>query len=425
MAERSGPGMPTGPAPAGKALPAPPGGRRRSVLVGVAALVVVLVGLTFDLDRPRGAGPSSTPSASTSNRAPSGLSSPPDGSPEGSVLASLPGPRAGFLTSSAELRQRAALAAQGVQPFAEAVADLLSDARPALDAVPHPEARLEIPGTTGPFVDDTATAYGLALAYGVTGQPDYASQSARYIMAWVDTTISTTNACPDTGACQTSLIMSRTAPGFVFAASLLGDSGQFPADDAGRFRTWLRTIVLPSASLLDNNWGDAGTFTRLAVTAYLGDAAGFASAVAKWRAQQDLVAADGHIPLEVRRGSLGIGYTQEALDYKVAGAEIAGRQGIDLWDYRGAGGATLRDAVTYLAGYWFDPDAWPWYAHPESPPVSGMWEIAYEHWPTPAWQPIIEQRRPYGAQGHSAVRWTTLTNGLPFDTPATAAAPTP
>ncbi|HEX5467214.1 MAG TPA: alginate lyase family protein [Candidatus Limnocylindrales bacterium] len=335
----------------------------------------------------------------------------------------LVGPDAGFLVTSAELQQRAALAAQGEEPYREAVADLLTFAHDALVAEPHPEQPLDILGTTGPFVDDTAAAYGLALAYGLTGDAADATKAAHHIMAWVDTTTTTVNACPDSGACQTSLIISRAAPGFVFAAALLAPSGALSAEDTARFKAWLRAIILPAASRLENNWGDAGTFTRLAVTAYLEDQEGFAAAVAKWRAQQDLIATDGHIPLEVRRESAGIGYTQEALDYKVAGAEIAARQGVDLWDYRGVGGATLRDAVDYLADYWFDPHSWPWYPDPTSPPLSGMWEIAYQHWPTPAWQPIIEQRRPYDAQGHSAVRWTTLTNGLPFD--GSAGDPTP
>lgn len=452
MAQHNEPGTPPDPSAGGHAAPTSRRERRRRLVLGAVGLVVVLGALGLGLGslaRPgSGASPSGSggPTASSplgsgsgsggpvgrvgpsaSGSSPGG-SGPPTTGGSGGPAPSVPplvGPAAGFLVTSAELQQRAALAAQGQEPYREAVEDLLTFARDALVLEPHPEQPLDIPGTTGPFVDDTATAYGLALAYGVTGSAEDATQAAHDIMAWVDTTTTTVNACPDSGACQTSLIMSRAAPGFVFAATLIAPSGALSADDTARFKAWLRAIILPAASRLENNWGDAGTFTRLAVTAYLQDQEGFAAAVAKWRAQQDLIAADGHIPLEVRRESAGIGYTQEALDYKVAGAEIAARQGVDLWDYRGAGGATLEDAVDYLASYWFDPQAWPWYPDPSSPPLSGMWEIAYQHWPTPAWQPIIDQRRPYDAQGHSAVRWTTLTNGLPFDGSAGDPTPTP
>ena len=104
------------------------------------------------------------------------------------------------------------------------------------------------------------------------------------------------------------------------------------------FRTWIRDVILPTASERDNNWGDAGTFARIALTSYLGDAAGFDAAVARWREMMDFVAADGHIPEEVRRESKGIMYTQEALQYKVGSAVIAARRGVDLWDYQGAAG---------------------------------------------------------------------------------------
>ena len=122
------------------------------------------------------------------------------------------------------------------------------------------------------------------------------------------------------------------------------------------FRTWLRDVILPTASERDNNWGDAGTFARIALTSYLGDTAGFDAAVARWREMMDFVAADGHIPEEVRRESKGIMYTQEALQYKVGSAVIAARRGVDLWDYQGSLGGTLKGSIDYLVSYLHEPD---------------------------------------------------------------------
>jgi hypothetical protein len=233
-------------------------------------------------------------------------------------------------------------------------------------------------------------------------------------MAWVETMGGARNACPDSGACQTSLIISRTAPGFVFAADLIGPSGVLTADDASAFQRWLREVILPTASELTNNWGDAGTFTRVVLTDYLGDRAGFAAALDKWRTQTDLIEADGHIPREVARGRAGMGYTQEALGYKVAVARIAERRGIDLWTYVGTRGGRLRGAVDYLARFWDRPDEWPWNRRVRLPVPGPLWEIAYARWRNPSYQPIIERRRPYGSDGHSAIRWTTLTSGVSF-----------
>ena len=326
------------------------------------------------------------------------------------------GPRTpGYIASADELRRRSALAADGVEPYVDAARDVIAFADDALDVAPDPQEPLEITGTEGPFVDDSARAYGLALAYAITGDVAYAQHAARHVMAWVETTATTLGTCPDSGACQTSLIISRTAPGFVFAADLVADAGVLGPEDEQAFRSWLETVILPTASELENNWGDAGTFTRVVLTDYLGDRDGLLLALDRWLTQQDMVAADGHIPEETRRGSAGITYTQESLQYRVAVAAIAERYGVDLWSYRGTGGATLREAIDYLAGYWFRPEAWPWDPDAGTPSTGPFWELAYARFQVPGYEPIIQDRRPYGKQGHSALRWTTLTSGIPFE----------
>ena len=185
-------------------------------------------------------------------------------------------------------------------------------------------------------------------------------------------------------------------------------SGAFSVADDQAFRTWLRNVILPTASVRTNNWGDAGTFLRATVTDYLGDSAGFNAAIAKWKSLVDLIASDGHIPEETRRSTSGINYTQEALDYKIAVAVLAQRRGIDLWSY-----GRFKQSVDYVAPYVLNPSAWPW-AKGASASIHPLWELAYQHWQSAAYKPIITKRRPYGVDGHSAVRWTTLTNGIPF-----------
>jgi Alginate lyase len=407
-------------------IPTPPvstppqsGWRRRFVGLVIAALVVAVGALlaTGPLSSPT-ASPSSAivASASQSESPPPSptLSVPPSPSAIPSPSPSLPPPVGGYLATRDDLVARAALAVAGKAPYRAAVADLKAWARQAVVRRPNPATRLRIKGTEGPFVDDTATAYGLALTYVITGDKQYGEAAARFIMAWVDTTTSTRDTCRNDGSCQTSLIIGRTAPGFVFAADLLRDSGLLDSAAEGRFRTWLRKVILPTASELPNNWGDAGTFTRVAVTDYLGDKAGFAAALEKWRSLMDLVAADGHIPLEVARGSAGMGYTQEALDYKVAVAVIASRRGVDLWSYVGKDGGSLKRAVDYLARYMRNKSGWPWTNHVRRRPPSDMWELVYARWHDSDYRRLVNERRPYGVLGHSAVRWTTVTNGIPI-----------
>ena len=315
-----------------------------------------------------------------------------------------------YLATADELRARAALAGRGVEPYASAVRSLLLEGERAMQMDPRPEQPLEMTGVAGAFVGDSANAYTLALSYVVSGQRRYSEQAGKILDAWAATATSTLGTCAHSGACLTSLAISRTAPAFVFAADLIGPARSF---DEGRFRAWLRDVILPAASERTNNWGDAGAFMRLAVTAYLGDGQGFGAAVAFWRSQLDAVAADGHIPEETRRGSDGLLYTQGALSFKTAAARLAQGRGIDLWEYRGKGGATLRNAVDYLATYWSRPQDWPWHqGGVRIPSVDPFWELVYALWPSARYAQILEMERPFGASGNSAVEWTTLTNGI-------------
>ncbi len=391
----------------GSATPSPPHhGHRRTLLAGavVVAVVAVLVLAVRPVTAP-------APSASVR----------PSAEPSGPV-ASAPA-ASGYIADRADILQRVAWAKDGQEPFATGLRDLLDFADEARSDDPRPRQPLNISGTGGPFVDDAAAAYGLAMAYVATDDVTYAEASARYLMAWATTTKTTRNTCKDGGDCQTSLIISRNAPGFAFAADLIAPSTAMSAAQTETFRTWLRDVILPTASERDNNWGDAGTFARIALTSYLGDTAGFDAAVARWREMMDFVAADGHIPEEVRRGSKGIMYTQEALQYKVGSAVIAARRGVDLWDYQGSSGGTLKGSIDYLVSYLHEPDRWPWNDHAEFPTPSPMWELVYAHWSDVPYVDLLMEDRPFSDDAHSAIRWTTISNGIPLVDAAASSAP--
>ena len=372
-------------------------GRQRALLAG--AVMVAVIGVLAVAVRP--------------------VSAPaPSGSPPSTVEPSEPVPSAlavsGHIADRDEILQRVAWAKDGQEPFATGLRDLLDFADEARKDDPRPRQPLNISGTGGPFVDDAAAAYGLAIAYVATDDISYADASARYLMDWATTTKTTRNTCKDGGECQTSLIISRNAPSFAFAADLIAPSGVMSPSEVETFRTWLRDVILPTASERDNNWGDAGTFARIALTSYLGDSAEFDAAVARWREMMDFVAADGHIPEEVRRESKGIMYTQEALQYKVGSAVIAARSGVDLWDYQGSLGGTLKGSIDYLVSYLHEPDRWPWDEHAEFPTPSPMWELVYAHWPDVPYIDLLMEERPFSEDAHSAIRWTTISNGIPL-----------
>ena len=398
----SQPGNPAGPA-AADAVQRPPADPRRRVLL-LAPIVAIIVGLVVGIanippGRPVTAGQDS-PSPSTP------------------AMAVVPG----YLVSPDELRRRGDMAAKGEEPYASAVINLMEWAHDAVNDPPHPTHPLRIVGTDNEFVDDARRAYGLGLAYGLTGDEQYAQAARRTIRSWIDVATTTTDTCNDNGGCHTSLIIGRAGAGFAFGADLIADSQYWTAEDRDDLQAWMRNVLLPAASHRINNWGDAGTFLRVVAADYAGDQREFDLAIDKWRSLMDLIEPDGRIPEEVRRGAAGISYTQEALQYKVAVARIAERRGIDLWDYVGAQGGTLRKAIERLAYYWHRPAEWPDYVGPTIPSTGPLWEIAYAHWQDERWLSILLDDRPYGDRGHSAIRWTTLTNGIPVG-PLVAGAP--
>ncbi len=404
-----------------------PAARAAIVLIAVAALVgLATIGLSS-----HGPGSSAAPSGVASGGPPASYLGGPTGQPSPSAEAST-GPSVGvaspsiaaltppgghdrgYLVTLDELRDTVDRAKLGHEPERTAVTDLMAWAPGALAVPASPSEPLRITDTEAPFVDDTARAYGLALAYGVSGDLRYAEAARAIVDAWVTTTHTTKDTCPQDGACETSLVIGRAAPGFVFAVDLIADSRAWSTGDDAAFRTWLRDIILPTASLRDNNWGDAGLLLRASATDWLGDDAGFSAAMTDWRRRIDLIEPDGSIPEETRRGTAGMMYTQEALLYKVAVARIAERRGVDLWSSIGAKGGSLKLAVDLLADYWAHPEDWPYQVDVSPPDPGPMWEIAYQHWGEAAYARIIEGTRPFGAEGHSAVRWTTLTNGVPI-----------
>ena len=376
---------------------------RRLVLL-LTPVVAVIVGIVVALANL----PSGQP-------VPAGEDSP---SPSTPAMAVVPG----YLVSADELRRRGEMAATGQEPYASAVINLMEWADGAVDDVARPTQPLLIVGTDNEFVDDARRAYGLGLAYGLTGDERYAQAARRTIRSWMDLTTTTTDTCPDSGGCHTSLIIGRAGAGFAFGADLIEGSEYWTSEDRGDLQAWMRNVLLPGVSHRPNNWGDAGTFLRVVAADYAGDQREFDLAIDKWRSLIDLIEPDGRIPEEVRRGAAGISYTQEALQYKVAVARIAERRGIDLWDYVGTKGGSLRKAIDRLAYYWHRPGEWPDHDQPTVPSTGPMWEIAYAHWPEPRWLDILLDGRPYGDRGHSAVRWTTLTNGIPVE-PLVAGAP--
>lgn len=287
---------------------------------------------------------------------------------------------------------------------------LIDAAEEALEAEARPRDPLSISKTTDPFVRDARAAWTLALAARVTGGAEYARAAAALVDAWM-TVDETRKTCPHSGGCSTSLMVSRAAPGFVFAVAALRAEGLYGGARLERFHRWLRTVVLPAASDRANNWGDAGTFLRAAVAVELGDREELDRAVALWKGRIDLMDAEGRIPEEMRRGRGSLMYSQEALGYRVMAAALFETAGIDVWDDRGRGGGSLRRGLELVAAGLADPDGWPAQGSVRVPRPAPMWSLVADRWPTPPFERQAARAREDDGGGHSAVAWLAVTHG--------------
>jgi hypothetical protein len=276
----------------------------------------------------------------------------------------------------------------------------------ALEVAPSAREPLRIEDTEDPFVGDAQRAWTLALAYRFTRDDAYATAATAIVDDWVTTTETLEDACPDSGGCHTSLMVSRAAPGLVFGAE-----GRWDEDRTEDLHAWLRDLILPAASDRDGNWGDAGTFLRVAVAAELGDTHELERAADRWRQRIDLIGADGQIPEEVRREDAGLMYSQEALGYKVATADILGRAGIDVWDEVGDRGGSLRGALDLVVASLDEPDRWPVTTEDLRIPRPGaLWPIVADRWDESDYASLADAARGGDGSGHSAVLWTSVTH---------------
>ena len=102
---------------------------------------------------------------------------------------------------------------------------LIDAADQEIDRSPSATETLDAEETDDPFVGDAQAAWTLALARHVTGEERYGEAAARIVDDWVQTTTELENACPDSGGCATSLMVSRAAPAWCSPSTSSGQTG--------------------------------------------------------------------------------------------------------------------------------------------------------------------------------------------------------
>lgn len=228
----------------------------------------------------------------------------------------------------------------------------------------------------------TATS-DLSAAYYFTGQTKYSDKAALMIRTWFVNPATRMN--PNlqytavvkgvNNGSSIGIIAGSFLPKLVDAFKILQTSPSLTPTDQyifglwGRaYYTWLTTSVngLKEATSANNH----GTYYNVQVTSFaelIGNHAGALAAINKGKALiNSQIRSDGIQPLEMARATPWAYHTLN-LGGLISIAQIAKREGVDLWNYTAPLGGSIHKAVDFLEPYANGSQPWPY------PDIDATW----------------------------------------------------
>ena len=367
-----------------------------------------------------------------------------------------PAPAATFNAVFLSPERLAALKAKveaGHEPWASAYERLIQDADRALRQRPRSVTDNGGPvaggrdrhkfGTDHPTAPDAdrsdygaASAMGnwirdLGLAYAFTGDERYADKAVDFLYHWAvnpKTRMepSTKNFSPhrasSTKKKQNSIEIYISLPQMFYGASFVMGHGRWAEKGTSAerdFLRWTRAIAAHADVYYKgqpNNIYAWRTVTQAAAAALVGDRALMQRAFDNWKETAiEQIDEEGKLYWELKRTN-ALGYSLYAVKALTLTAEIASFYGVDLYDHRdGKGGAALKRALDYHAGYVVNPSAWP-FTRNRSQNLSGdaaTYELAYSRWKERRYLDVVGRHgRPL--KENRVAGWTTLTHASLF-----------
>ena len=152
--------------------------------------------------------------------------------------------------------------------------------------------------------------------------------------------------------------VNRTLLPLIVGFATIRDDAGWSAEDRTVIERWLGELVWrrgPQRYFKTYNVSSRNNhrYVSAAVTMAWGAAQGidalFREGISVFLLALDDMEADGSLPLEVTRGEDALHYQRHAITSLIAIAEMAAAQGYDLYAKRGRNGASLHDAVDFLA----------------------------------------------------------------------------
>jgi hypothetical protein len=305
----------------------------------------------------------------------------------------------------------------------------------AYTPVPYSNVVVKASGTTpseSQFRQDAHAARAAALQWVITGDARYRDQAISILNAWSAVFV-TMSPASGTSSSQIQLEAAWAAPIWLSAADLIryynaGAAG-WSAADIAQFDGILNYLYGQAAQAAgdDNNWGASAALTMIATGAYQENRSRFNAGVQTWSARlagiNAVVTNNGYIN-EVCRDTTHPQYT---LQVWMQAAEIAWKQGIDLYGTTLNGGTVPQFAVNLenfanlFLGLALPPCSSSFltnYNYVGVQNQSGAYDIAYNHYILRAGLTnlphysdlVLNHWRPGGWDEHFC-SWSTFTHG--------------
>ncbi|MGN6643881.1 MAG: alginate lyase family protein, partial [Verrucomicrobiota bacterium] len=302
-------------------------------------------------------------------------------------------------------------------------------------AVPYSNVVVMGSGTTpseSQFRQDAQAARAAALQWVITGDTRYRDHAVAIMNAWSDAFV-TMSPASGTSTAQIQLEAAWVAPIWVSAADVIryynGAAAGWSAADIAKFDGMLNYLYGEAAksATRDNNWGASAALTMIAVGAYQENRSRFDAGVQTWRNRlvgiNAAVTNNGYI-IEVCRDTTHPQYT---LQVWMQAAEIAWKQGIDLYGTTISGGTTpqlavnLENFANLFLGLALPPCSDSFlasYDYAGEQRRSGAYDIAFNHYLRRAGSTnlphysdlVLNHWRPGGWDEHFC-SWSTFTHG--------------
>ncbi len=254
------------------------------------------------------------------------------------------------------------------EPYYQAYLQLLSYADTALAQKHHALTDFAVPGfyvdpdghrnNSGSLQADSFYAYACALAYRLGGDKKYGKKAIYFLNAWAEQNKGYSEA-------DGPLVMAYSGPGLLIAADLMKDQKIWKAKNQKTFRAWTSNVYQRASNEIrnrKNNWADWGRYGSVLSAVYLEDADEMTENIRLIKSDLfEKIAADGHMPEEVRRQDRGLWYTYFSLAPITAACwVILQAEGTDLLHWKEEG-RSVKLGLDYLLKFVKDPTAWPWH----------------------------------------------------------------